>query len=408
MSTEVNILPLTHEEHTTIANHVSLPKGLSARLRFAVHTQIGVEVRLSDAELDTLTRAMLELLSETEDLLLADILTGVLSRMHPGTDEDIPEEFDRSIFPEEIPDEICQEIHTLLREGKFDTIDEAYAAVHSLLEEHNDEPLDALLGLTPAQGYRLLSSGWNEPGSAIQVRSDLTAEDLAGTWWYSHALIMLGLISEAGGAQLTQTKNLNRKWVQRLIWALAAAENAEMPDENDFANITEQRCPPVHYLRILLEMGGMVRVHKGKLVVTKLGKRCLDPAHAGELQAGMFLAMVRKFNLAYYDGAPEYEGVQGTYAYILYALGEVAREPVKDQVVSSAVYLPDVAEEFAVFEHFSHAHLVLFTRVLRPLRDFGMVSLTPVDKDDEDSSSIRQEYLVQTTPLFYRMIHFDL
>lgn len=400
-----NELTLSPVERSIILDHVPMPKGLDARLRFAVHSAEGMAVRLGDAELEVFCECMLEVLSETDDTALADILTGILSRIHPVTQADIPETFDRSMFPPEIPDAICQEIHDLLRSGEFETLEEAYAAVQELLETHNDQPQDHLLGLTPEQGYRLLARGWNESGSVVQIQNDMAPEELSGSEYYRHATIVLGLLEEAGGAKLTAKKNLNRAWVQRIVREIIEPRFAYLLEDGTFDSISEERCPPVHYLRIFLEAARLVRVDKGKLRVTKLGRDCLKPDRAGDLQARLFLAMVTKFNLAYFDGMPDYYGVQETYPFIVYALGQVAREPVTVAVVRENVYLPQVAEAFAEDEFCSHANVALHTRVLRPLLDFGIL-IWILEENESDSEPAEDK--VQVSPLFDRMIHFVL
>jgi hypothetical protein len=401
--TDEDLLFLTTEEKNAILQHVPLTKGIEARLRFAVHARGGVEVRLSDEEFDILMRRTVAVIAKTDDSALIAVLSGLFDRIRPRVDDTVPETFDRSVFPEELPDEICQEIHTLLRNGDFQSMDEAFQAVQGLLMRHNAVPRSDLMGLTPEQGFQLLGNGWGEANSAIQIRDDMPAEALSESLYFRRGTIMLRLLDEADGAALTPKKFLNRKWVQRLVQAFAEPEDEHPLEERWLKSIAEQRCPPVHYVRILLEESRLIRVFKGKLVLTAAGRKCLDPARAGELQALLFRTMVTRFNLAYFDGAPDYPEVQETYPYIVYVLGRVAREPVPLAEAQKAAYLPGVAEVFAVYEHFSHADFVFHSRVLRPLRDFGLLRVTP---DDANASTPKDERRVQITPLFDHMIAF--
>ena len=114
--------------------------------------------------------------------------------------------------------------------------------------------------------------------------------------------------------------------------------------------------------------------------------------------------MVSRFNLAYLDRCPEYRGVQETYPFILYALGQLAREQVSLEVVLPGVFLPSVAEVFIESEYHSDSMHVLDTRVLWPLCEFGLLTLTPERTRFRDSPS---DCFVQLTPLFEKMVHFD-
>lgn len=398
-------MQLTPTERTVLVDQVPLPPGITARLRFAVRTGAHYELSFNAEEFDALMRAMVRVLDETADNALSDVIAGIFSRIKPVPTGDIPEEFDRSAFPSDLPDHVCQEIHTLLRSGRYESMEEAFEAVQQLVESHNYQPLDTLLGLTPDQVYRLLFNGWNGPESLIQIQEDMTAEELAESMYCRNAGIVLRLLEDEGGAVLTPKKNINRKWLKKMFEHLDWPRYQTDHTVGEISFTSERQCTPVHNIRILLEAARMVRVYKGKLLVSKRGRHFLDPARAGELQAELFITLATKFNLAYFDGAPDYPGVQDTYAFILYALSRVAREPVGVSIACEAAFLPDVAVDFMEFEYFSHKDFVFHTRVLRPLRDFGLIVWSPeiLDRMDEDA-----EQIVHTTPLFDRMIHFEL
>lgn len=406
MHTEDNLITLSPAERKAILQHVPLPKGVDARLRFAVQGNAGVELHLSDQDFYAFVQSMLRTLAETEDMGVADVLTGIISRFQAVLSADVPETFDRALFPEDMPDEICQEIHSLLQTGQYDTLDAAFEAVQALLEEHNNRVHESLMGLTPAQGYRLLASGWNGPDSVIQILDGPAAEDLAESAYYQRALALLRLLDEAGGAELTAKKNLKRTWVQRLLKAFSGPDLKYYLDDVEFAKLVEDRCMPVHMVRVLLELAKLVRVRQGKLILTRLGQSCLKPDRAGELQARLFLAMVTELNLAYMDRAPECPELQETYPYVLYVLGQVGREPINAQEARALAFLPDVAESFEGYPGRALEDLVFYSRVIRPLRDFGLLR-TLRDSEEEEGWDIK-ETRIQLTPLFDQMIYFDL
>ena len=68
-------------------------------------------------------------------------------------------------------------------------------------------------------------------------------------------------------------------------------------------------------------------------------------------------------------------------------------------------YTPAVAAEFSEGPHPSHAVLVFFTRVLKPMEDFGLVQHTRIGSKHERDLARDQ---VQVTPLFNTMLHFAL
>jgi hypothetical protein len=158
----------------------------------------------------------------------------------------------------------------------------------------------------------------------------------------------------------------------------------------------------VHLL--LLEIG-FVRHYKGKLAITKKGRHALEDDGAAALQCLMFQSLYNEFDLAYLDTLPDYPGVQATIPFIFYAIQQSAQEPIAAGDLIAKAYTPAVAAEFSEGPYPRHALVTFFTRVLRPMEDFGLVQHTRIGNKHERDLARDQ---VQVTPLFNAMLHFDL
>jgi len=90
------------------------------------------------------------------------------------------------------------------------------------------------------------------------------------------ALTLLQRANETGGLKLTATGNLSRGVVAEMV---EAVDWPGLDREQFFALnkvINEPDFLPVHFVRVLLQATKLVRTHRGRLVPTLMGERCLS------------------------------------------------------------------------------------------------------------------------------------
>lgn len=404
MHTPAVTITITPEEREIILKHAELPKGVGARLRFAIQGDAELEVRLSEDEQLALAQALYEAIDNAPDTDTAFMISRLIGRVAPIEIPDMSGEFDRSLFPPDMPDEICHEIYERLHTGEFESLEDAFEAVEDILYKHNAAPLDAYHGLSIEMACRLVGNGWNKPGAVLQLRDDMPLEELADSRYYHNAMALMRALDEEGGARATARKNLNRSMVERMTREMHSRRIAESLTACNPKTCNETDIWPIHFVRVLLEEAKLIRLYKGKFQLTKLGRQFLDPARAGALQAHLFTTFARSVNMAYLDRAPEYLGVQETYPFILYAVRQSAGEEIAMELLAQRIYLPAVEEEFEEHEHFSDQYFVTSLRIAEPLADFGLLSIRTVNPE---ARYIDQEDTVRITPLFDRMIRFD-
>ena len=147
----------------------------------------------------------------------------------------------------------------------------------------NPEVRQWLNGVEPAWtmlefgSYNALNQEPSAGNQAIRLEPALTETDLSGSAVTRNALLLLQRAVDAGGLKLTATGNLSRAVVAEMI------EVIEWPDldKNELFRfhkvINEPDFLPVHFVRVLLEGTKLVRTNRGKLVLSRLGKRMLAP-----------------------------------------------------------------------------------------------------------------------------------
>lgn len=254
-----------------------------------------------------------------------------------------------------------------------ESLEELQSAVGAASEAYNRRPQEELGGLSPLQVQRLLSSDWAAPGGALSLDEGLPLETLAGARTLLNAREFLRALRDAGGTRATAAGNLNRKFVAAMVeemtWPAGFSEG--LYEYNKVVN--EEDAFPLHVVRLLLDLAGLIKRRKGAFSVTRRGEKLLDETRAGELFARLFRVQFRKMNLGYLDRAPEVPGFQQTVAYSFYHFGRAGVAWSKPAALAPAVILPAVQEQIPRAEYVDYGGLILETRLLRPLERFGLV-----------------------------------
>ena len=161
-------------------------------------------------------------------------------------------------------------------------------------------------GLEPAwtlltfDSLRALREEPSAVATAIRIANDLNADEIAGSAVARNTFILLQQTIERGGLPLTATGNLSRAVVAEMRELIAwpgydqadAFRLHKVIDEPDFL--------PLHIVRLLAEAAKLVRVQRGKLVATSLGKSMLSDTRQGSLPAILFHLALWHMDLGYF------------------------------------------------------------------------------------------------------------
>lgn len=402
---------LSIRERETILSRVSLPTNIAARLRFALHTRDGIEITMTRDDSFEFGEALHQSLPGFKKREEAELVVEVLRRLSSLLGGSVSEagqaglEEDDLEFPPDMPEAVREALRALVKEHEFTSPEEMLGAFRHALIHADDSPRDHLLGLTAAETLRLVQSEWTETNSAVVLNEDLTWEALSGSRYCMDAFRFLELAAASGGFKLTPRKQLNRASVKSLIdegiypgpdWEFMSSRMKVVNEIDVF---------PLHMVHQLLLDCRLVRHFKGKLVITKLGLQMLKERNAGAVQCAMFHALFQGMDLAYLDRLPDYSGLQATFGFILYAFGQVAHEPIASEALMEIALMPGVTEQFEALPYPRHRAIAFVTRVLNPLRDFGLVEITRSGEGYQRNLEMDQ---VQVTPLFDAMLQFNV
>jgi len=209
------------------------------------------------------------------------------------------------------------------------------------------------------------------------------------------------------GIPLTKTQKLVvRKFVDAFAdavpWGAAMrqewqAMRVNRPDEyNDVS---------LFLMRYWLEMAGLIRTYKGRLVCTKKGRRVLHPDQAPALLREVLTAIFVKSDMAQFDPWFDVPAIEAFTPAFIYGLGQSGRDwnwlnGAIDLLLPRSKAKCD-AEEYAMLAH------AAVTRVLQPLYYCGIVEFRPAPNiPARRVTNLAAEYRV--APLYDLVFEFNL
>jgi hypothetical protein len=150
---------------------------------------------------------------------------------------------------------------------------------------------------------------------------------------------------------------------------------------------------------------GLLRKNKGRYHVPKNRVLLLEDENAGKLYRNLFVTHFNDFNLAYGDYGEEHPEVQDTVGYTVWALGQEAREWKSADELAATVSLPAVRQELRDEWWVDAPGVLLSSRVLFPLKRFGLVETKTAAGDAVGRISMND---ARVTPLFDKFLRFNL
>lgn len=264
--------------------------------------------------------------------------------------------------------------------------------------QYNRQPQAALGGVSPEQAHALLYADWTTTGP-IRLNESLTFEDVRHSRLLRNARAFLADVEEEGEVKATEAGNLNRKFVARMMEHLEFDEDYLSDVRLVNKVINEWDLHVLNVLRILLEVGGLLKKRSGRFSVTKNGRALLAEARAGDLYRHLFLTFFRKFNLGYI-GLNEGSTLQAVVPIVLFRLSAAAREWTQVTHLES-VTVHEAARP--VDPRWPDAGVFAYDReIINPLVEFGLL-----ESRGRDRLLNFDKIQVRTLPLYDHFLRFD-
>src|SRR5215472_10765152 len=237
--------------------------------------------------------------------------------------------------------------------------------------------------------------------TAIRIANDRSVDELAGSPVARNTLILLRQAIERGGLPLTATGNLSRAVVAEMCKLI------EWPDYNQADAfrfnkvVNEPDFLPLHVVRQLAQAATLVRVQRGKLVATPLGKSMLD-AKQGRLLAILFHLAFWHIDLSYFGRGLLGSWPQADAGVVLWSLSVCANDWQSAEKLTRLCTIPEPAMFSEMWDRTPYA---MEAKILRPLLWFGLLKHR---SEKIPSGRFGEHHFYRKAELFERLLAFDV
>ncbi len=306
-----------------------------------------------------------------------------------------------SALEELLDDAGRDELTELMGRSAPPDVEEVQAVLGRASARYNQRPQEELGGLSPEQMQRLLAADWSDPGAALFLDRSLSMAEVSGARMLRNAWGFLDALVEEGGTKATGAGNLNRAVVARMM------ESLESPHERRDTRlasyrqvVNEEDVGYLNLLRVVLEVGGLIKRRKGLWTVTREGERLRDRERAGVLFAHLFETVFRKMNLRGMDALDAGEGFQYQIPFALHRFRDVGQVWATPGDLADSLLLPPVRQEIPPVGHVDYAAILVERRFLEPLEGLGLAERQEVP--GHSRAFLRYRY--RTTALYGRFL----
>ncbi|HKD25382.1 MAG TPA: hypothetical protein VKC66_05630 [Xanthobacteraceae bacterium] len=217
-----------------------------------------------------------------------------------------------------------------------------------------------------------------------------------------NTLILLRQAIERGGLPLTATANLSRAVVAEMC-KLIEWPDYDQADAFRFNKvINEPDFLPLHVVRQLAQVATLLRVQRGKLVATPLGKSMLSDAKQGSLLAILFHLAFWHMDLGYFGRGLLGSWPQADVGVVLWSLSICANDWQTTEKLTRLCTIPEPAMFSETWDRTPYA---MEAKILRPLLWFGLLEHR---SEKIPSGRFGEHHFYRKAELFERLLAFDV
>jgi hypothetical protein len=238
--------------------------------------------------------------------------------------------------------------------------------------------------------------------TTIRIANDLSTDEVSASAVARNTLILLRKAIERGGLPLTATGNLSRAVIAEMC------ELIEWPDYDQAAAfqfnkvINEPDFLPLHVVRILAQAATLVRVQRGKLVATPLGRSMLSDTRQGSLLAILFHIAFWHMDLGYFGRGLLGSWPQTDIGIVLWSLSVSADNWQTSEMLTRLCTIPEPVMLTGTSGRSGYA---MEARILRPLLWFGLLEYS--SENSPGGGFVTRRYY-RKGALFDRLLAFDV
>jgi hypothetical protein len=299
---------------------------------------------------------------------------------------------------------ISETLRAALEGRQFNSLEEAQAVLDQITQQQNRRQLDEFHGLSPEQMHRML----NFPFASLEL---VRISEVVDANPAAPILSLFKLLTDTIGNQglkPTAKGNLPRNFCREA--ALIYWGEQRYQEKTRFGGINrEDDFTDLHVTRLVAELAGLIRKHKGRFILSRDCRRLLSDGGLAAIYPRLFRAYVEQFNWAYRDNYPELRFIQSAFLFTLHLLTRYG-DARQSQVFYEDVFLrafPMLLDEVPPSPVFSPDDEVRSCYTWRTLVHFaGFLGLAMVEPISE--GPLCREYRIKALPLLNQIVQFQL
>ena len=238
--------------------------------------------------------------------------------------------------------------------------------------------------------------------TAIRIANDLDDDEIASSAVTRNTFILVRQAIERSGLPLTATGNLSRAVVAEMRNLIEWPGYDQADAFRLHKVINEPDFLPLHIVRLLAQAANLVRIHRGKLVATPLGRSMLSDARRGCLPAILFHLAFWHMNLGYFGRGLLGSWPQGDAGVVLWSLSICADDWQTSEKLTRLCTIPEPAMFSGMWDRTPYA---MEARILRPLLWFGLLEHR---SEKMPGDRFGEHHFYRKAALFDRLLSFDV
>ncbi|MDA3926421.1 MAG: hypothetical protein PF904_17160 [Kiritimatiellae bacterium] len=213
-----------------------------------------------------------------------------------------------------------------------------------ILNEQISEKRQVSLELSPENVDQLIRNPFGET-SPLQLRT-LEAGDYQKIPILNSVRYLAEMMEQQDGLKLTPKGSLQRKVIMDLYQRRFFPKTSDFEITDYKTVLNEGDLPTVSLTRILLELSGLARKCKGKLLLTRKWEKMKQDND--KLLRLIFETYIKQFNWAYFDGYRSEQAGQFGFAVSLALVDRFGDQPLSAEIYGGAYYsiFPWLQEDF--------------------------------------------------------------
>ena len=268
--------------------------------------------------------------------------------------------------------------------------------------------IDWLGGIEPAwslldpRDFDLLSPPTSRDRLPIQFANDFTPAEIQQSLIARNMLVLLRAAADGPGLKLTATGNLSRTvvaaMIERFNWP--EQENWMMPLYHKIFN--EPDFLPLHLIHGIARAAGLLRKHKGSMLITRAGQRMLKEENTRTLQADLLFHTLWRVDLSFFSRSSLDDWPQRDVGVVLWCLSVAATDwqTAESLTKTCTIPIPDIFNR-----QWDPSFHSMKAQILRTLKWFGLME----ERDGEfQPGHLTPTRYFRKTALFDRLLTFDV